>query len=514
MNIVLSLRELVVVCVIALVVFRVAKPIASPFIDPNDFSRRRNTWFALTATAFLAPNFWVFALVAIPLAMWAGRKDSNACAVYLMLFQVIPPIDVPVPMLGMSYLFSANMFLLLSFCVLTPLALRIYRSRGEHKEHALQFVDYCLLAYGLLTAILYLHDVGRDGRLDPGSLTDSMRRGFVFLFDSFIPYYAVSRAGTDRRKLTDMIATYCLCCALLAAIALFETLKPWLLYIEVAGHLGGGQGDMYLMRGGSLRAMASTGHAMSLAHLLVLAYGLWLYLQTRLDSRWWRIGGVVLFWSGLYAAFTRGAFISAIVAYFLFAALQPRRLSKVFAAAGAALIVGTLIYLSPLGDKIISQTPWLSGKEDSNLTYRELLWDRSWQITQESPLLGDQGAMLKMQDLRQGEGIVDLVNTYAGILLSAGFVGLALFLAFFLTPLFKAWMGNRRTMYSDQDLCLMGAGLVASLIATLILFWDGGFIRGPARMFCVFAGLATGYSALARSSPRDQPTVETVTASR
>src|SRR5579864_6853286 len=125
----LSLKELVVVWVIAAVVFRVAKPIALSFIDPNDFLRRRNAWLALTATAFLAPGFWAFAVVAILLIVWTARRDSNPCAVYLMLFQVIPPIDMPVPMVGMSSLLSINIFLLLSFCVLSPLALRMYRSR-------------------------------------------------------------------------------------------------------------------------------------------------------------------------------------------------------------------------------------------------------------------------------------------------------------------------------------------------------------------------------------------------
>jgi O-antigen ligase len=504
---ILSLKELVVVWVIAATVFRVARPIALSFIEANDLLIRRNTWFALTATAFLAPGFWVFAAVAIPLTVWAGRKDSNPCALYLMLFQVIPPIDIPVPVLG-----GINIFLLLSFCVLTPVALRIYRSRGEHKEHALQFMDYCLLAYGLLTAVLYIHALRPDGVLFPGTITESMRRAFFFFFDSFIAYYAVSRAGADRRKLTDMLATYCLCCALLAAIAMFEAVRQWLLYGEIAGHLGApGPGATYLMRAGGLRAMASTGHAMALAHLLVLAYGLWLYLQTRLDSKSWRIGGAVLFWCGLFAAFTRGALIIGIAAYFLFSALQPRFLSRLFNATGAALVVGLLIYLSPLGDKIVSEVPWLGGTDNSDVTYRERLWDRSWQLVQESPLLGDQAAMLKMQDLRQGEGIVDLVNTYAGILLSNGFVGLTLFLSFILTALFKAWAGNRRTMSSDRDLCLMGAALATCIIAMLVLFWNGSFGTGAARMFYVFAGFATAYSVLVRSSRPDRPTIRTGT---
>ena len=189
---------------------------------------------------------------------------------------------------------------------------------------------------------------------------------------------------------------------------------------------------------------------------------------------------------------------------FLFAALQPRPLSKLFKATGGALIIGMLVYLSPLGDKIVSVLPWFGGNVDNgNVIYRERLWDRSWQIIQDSPFLGDQGAMLKMQDLRQGEGIIDLVNTYVGILLDNGFVGLALFLLFILSAVFKAWAGNRRTMSSDEDLCLMGASLVACIIAMLAMFEIGSFGGAPEKVFYILAGLATGYGVVARSSRRD-----------
>jgi O-antigen ligase len=500
-----SLKEFVVVFVIAVTVFRVAKPMALLFIDPDDLSRRRSTWLVLTATAFFAPNFWAFALVAIPLTIWAGRKDTNPSAVYIMLFTVIPPVETPLPMIGMPYLLMMSNYLLLSFCVLTPLALRIYRFKRKHKEPVLQFTDYCLLAFGFLTAVLYLQTVRPEGGLYPTSITDCLRRGFVFFFVAFIPYFAISRAGEDRRKLIDMIATYCLCCALLAAVGMFESARQWLLYAEMFGRLGTpGVGGTYLMRGESLRAMASTGHAMALAYMLVPAYGLWLYLQSRMDSKKWTIGGAIVFGGGLFAAYTRGAWVGAVLVYFLFAALQPRSLSKLFKATGGALIIGMLIYLSPLGDKIVSVLPWFGGNVDNfNVIYRERLWDRSWQIIQDNPFLGDQGAMLRMQDLRQGEGIVDMVNTYVGILLDNGFVGLALFLLFILGAAHKAWTGNRKTMSSDEDLCVIGASLVACIIAMLVMFENGSFGGAPEKAFYILAGLATGYGVLARSSRRD-----------
>ena len=501
----LSLKELIYVLVIAAVVFRLAKPLALLFIAPDDFSRRRNVWYALTVAAFLSPSFWLFAIVAIPLMAIAGRKDTNPTAVYLMLLQVIPSIDVPVPMIGMPYLFVINNYLLLSFCVMTPAALRVMRSKDKTQIQGFELMDFCLLSYGFLTAIFYLQTQTPDGGLYPTSVTESLRRGFVFFFGTYIPYFSISRTSSNRRALADSMATFCLSCALMATIALFESARQWLLYGDLAYRWGYGDSfTAYVMRGTSLRAMASAGHSMALGYVLVVAFGLWLYLKSRVVSKRRRIGVTALLWGGLLAAYTRGAWICGGLVYFLFAALSPRPLSKLFKATGAAAVIGLLILLSPLGDRIARVLPYFGGTVDNfNVIYRQRLFERSWQIVKESPILGDQAALLKMQDLRQGQGIIDLVNTYMAILLENGFVGLTLFASFILIALFKAWSFSRKSLHVDPDLSLLGASLASCIIAMLVLFQNGSFGGAPKKIFYVLAALATAYAHLSRSYQRD-----------
>jgi|SRR5579871_1406027 len=502
---ILSLKEFIVVFAIAIVVFRLAKPVLLKFASPQDLARRQMVWLCLTATAFFATSFWLFALLAIPLTIWAGRRDSNPCALYLMLLVIIPPIEVPLPMIGMPYLLMMSNFLILSFCIMTPVALRLFRSKDKNREIGLRFTDFCLIAYGLLTAVLYVHTIRPDGGLYPATFTDACRRGFVFFFDVWVPYYAISRASADRAKLVEMMATYSLSCALLAAIGIFEAVRHWYLYGEMAVRLGApGPGAQYLMRGTSLRAMASTGHAMALAYMLVPAYGFWLYLKNRVSQKRWRYCGTIIFWGGLFAAYTRGAWIGAVLVYFLFAALQPHSTSRIFKATSVAFVMGTFIYFSPLGDKVVSVLPGLGGTVDNdNIIYRERLWHRSWEIIQHSPFFGDQEAMLKMADVRQGEGKVDLINAYAGILLDNGFVGLALFASFILSALYIAWLGMRGAGTRDDDLPLIGAGLVACIIGMLLMFANGNFGGGPAQVFYVLAAFGVGYGSMVRLSGQD-----------
>jgi O-antigen ligase len=301
------------------------------------------------------------------------------------------------------------------------------------------------------------------------------------------------------------MATFCLNCAILAAIAVFESARGWLLYGEMPDRWGYGSSfTLYVARGTSLRAMASTGHSMSLGYLLVVAFGLWLYLQTRVDSKRSRIGGTALMWSGLLAAYTRGAWIGGVIVYFLFAALRPRAVSKLLKATGVAVVIAAVVYLSPLGNRIVSVLPFFGGQVDNfNVLYRQRLFERSWEIILESPMLGDPAAMLKLQDLRQGQGIVDLVNTYVGILLDNGFVGLSLFLSFILIALFRAWSFSRRFMRVDPDFGLLGASLISCVIAMLLLFVNGSFGGAPEKMFYVLAALVSAYACLGRSWLRD-----------
>jgi O-antigen ligase len=499
----LNLKELIVVLGIAFAVFSLAKPVALLFMTKDDFGRRRNAWYVLTAVAFLSPSFWWFALIAIPVFYFVGRKDSNPSAVYLMLLHVIPAIPVEVPMVGMPYLFLIDNYLLLSFCVMTPAALRLLRSKDASRIRGLQMMDYFLIAYGILTSAIYLHFENGSGGLFPATFTSDLRNAFVFFFSVFVPYFTISRSASGRRTFLDLMATYCLSCAIFAAIAVFESTRHWLLYVDIMQRWGYTINfTLYVVRGEGLRAMAAAGHSLTLGHLLVIAFGFWLYLQSELKSKVARVAITLLWWLGLVAAYSRGPWIAGALIYFVFAALRPRPLPNLLKAAGLGIIATVIASVTPLGQKITSVLPFFGGTVDSgNIVYRQRLSDRAWQIISESPLLGDQEARLKMQELRQGQGIIDVVNTYLQVLLGSGFVGLSLFLSFILIALFKAWAVSRKIMRVDHDLGLLGASLVACILATLLLMQNGSFGMGTERVFYLLAALAAAYAHMGRFRP-------------
>jgi O-antigen ligase len=62
------------------------------------------------------------------------------------------------------------------------------------------------------------------------------------------------------------------------------------------------------------------------------------------------------------------------------------------------------------------------------IDYRQELLDTSLALIKQSPWFGVPNYAYYMQGLRQGEGIIDLVNSFLAIALDAGLVGLAMYI--------------------------------------------------------------------------------------
>jgi hypothetical protein len=494
-----TLKELFVVLLIACTVFALARPIVSIYIAPDDASRRRRVWFVVTIAAFLCPNFLVFAIVVIPFLVAAGRKDSNPGALFLFLMNAVPLIPWRVPMVGISFLIDIDFPMLLSFCVMVPAALRLRKSTQQFQIPPSRALDISLLCYlGLTSFYFVLPEISRGVLMTP-TFTDCLRRALESFVEIYIPFYVLSRTASSLRQIQELFAAFCLSCAIMAAIGAFEGAKHWLLYLSVRDHWGNTFGA-YLFRGESLRAMASTTHALVLGYLLAVASGLWLCLKLKVASKLSRNAVSILYWLGLLAAYSRGPWLGGAAIYFIYTALRRGAVSGFFKAAIASASIAAVIALSPLGTKIAQVIPYFGGTVDEeNISYRERLLSRAWEIIQDSPFLGDQHSLSRMEDLRQGEGIIDLMNGFVNILLDNGFIGLLLFLSFVLIGVFKAWVLSRETAQAASELSAMCASLVACILGLMIMMWVGGQI---VPMTCILVALASACTRLAERQTR------------
>jgi hypothetical protein len=485
-----SIKSLIVVLMIAGTVFYLAKPIALRFMSGEDFSRRRLVWFGLTAVGFVSPNFWLYALVAVPTLLWANRKDSNSIALYLLMLHVVPPVGAMIPIIGNNGLFALDNYRLLAFCVLLPATIR-YRKNRKGVTGAFGVMDVLLLAFGILQVVLYTPPDLAQHFVIPDSPTNALRRGVLFLLDTYLLYYAVSRICQSRQKMVDAVASFCLACAVIAAISMFERMKGWLLYVDIASHWGTDpNATYYLSRGGSVRAQASAGHSIALGCILAVAFGFWLYLRSHIGSKIHRIGVTLLLWGGLFGAFSRGGWLGAATVYFTFIASGARAMSRLVKGAGLALVIGGLIVVSPIGGQIIEMLPTMGKPADM---YRHRLAERGWELVLAHPFFGDRFPWPEMEDLRQGEGIIDIVNTYLGVGLNYGFIGLFCFLSFILLGMIRTYARAKELSHADPDFALLGSSLIACIVGTLIMIDSSSFILGCEKVFFILAGLAAAY---------------------
>lgn len=497
------LKTLLVVLFISAAGFHFAKPIAIQYIDEKDFTRRRNVWFALTITAFLSPSFWLFAAVAVALLLPAGRKDSNPIGLYMLLLHVIPPIAVNIPIVGVNRLFSLDMYRILSLFVLLPLVWRLKSAKKTIWVRNSTLMDVLVLCFGLLLTSMYISPDTPDAASLHDSPTNVVRRGLLFLIDDFLVYYAFSRACTSKRAIVDAMASYCVAVGVMALLASFESQKHWLLY-EFVGQSWGGDGEnQFLMRNGMVRAAVSAGHSLSLGYLFAIALGFWLYLRLRLASMLQRLGGLIVFAAGLLAAYSRGPWAGGILIFFSYIGLGSRPTLRLLKALAASAVFAALLLLSPVGARIIDVVPALGGKVDGfNVQYRHRLAERSLDLIRENPFFGSSDAYVKLHDLRQGEGIIDFVNTYAQVTVFYGLVGLFFFLSFMLWGLIRSYWMARLLRQLDPDLAAIGVAVVACIVGSLLMLYTSSFVMAYEKLYFVLAGFASAYVriALARLS--------------
>lgn len=482
-----NLKALLVVMVMALAVFHFSKPICLSFMDEADFKLRRNVWVFLTAVAFISPNFWIFIIVASLAYAWAGRKDKNPIALYVLMLHIIPPVSVDLPSVIVNSLFEINNYRVLTLTILVPVAWRLFSAKKKIDFENKKAVDRFMLAFIALQlfALMPYEDI-----------TNTVRRGFLMLLDSYVLLYVICRTCIDRKKIVEVLSVYCLASAILVPIAVFESVKLWLPYTELTNIWDIPNRGAYLFRDGSLRAQASTGHSLALGYILAMAFGVWLFLATYVKSPKVRVIGYLGVWAGLISALSRAPWLTAVLVFFVYIILNKQGFSKLRKVVLVSLPIIGIALVSPLAPKIIDKLPFVGTVDSFNVNYREQLAASSWELIKRNPFLGDPMFMDHLENMRQGEGIIDLVNVYASIAMPYGGIGLFLFMGPFIWAFRSAWKLSRKTLLIDTELSLLGAVIIACMIGTAFFMATGSFYGALPQFYYLVIGLAICYGQL------------------
>jgi O-antigen ligase len=135
--------------------------------------------------------------------------------------------------------------------------------------------------------------------------------------------------------------------------------------------------------------------------------------------------------------------------------------------------------------------PFIGSADQDTVAYRQQLFDVSMTMIRQNPVFGDPFVYLRMEELRQGQGIIDLVNGYLYTALFNGLVGLSLICGVFAFALWRASAALLRVRNLDAEAGALGAALVAVFAASLFYVAAAGYEKAT----YIFTGILISYAA-------------------
>lgn len=484
----LQIRALIVVMIIAGVVFAIMAKPAQQIIAAKDFKRLRNLWLVVTCTAFLVGNFWLFMLFSSAFIITSAKRESTTPALYWLLLCVIPPYAHSIPGFGIiNRLFGLNMPRLLALVILLPLLLLGGRAVKQYARKII-LPDVFITVFFLLVLILSFRQ---------GNMTVGLRTSFILFLGVILPYFAFSRRLNDFEAIKYTMFAYLLPMFVFAMLGGFEMIKHWKLYWLP----GIAEGTSYLGRQGSLRASVTTGQPIILGYILMIGVGFLLPMAERYLTRMQSILAFGALGLGLVASLSRGPWVGTVVLIIVYVATGRKALKKLMGIGFSVTMLLPVLYLTPYWEKVVGLIPFIGSIETENIDYRERLFEQSWIVINRSPWFGsiDYLSTPEMQSMIQGQGIVDLVNTYIQIALEYGFVGLFLFTGFFGFILLSLRRTYRALPEDDAEMNQFGRAIFATLLAVLVTIGTVSKISFIPYLYWSLAGLAVAYVNIVRN---------------
>ena len=336
---------------------------------------------------------------------------------------------------------------MLIIAILLPLFITAKPEREIYKLHS---IDKAVLLFLGWTIVLGLREA---------NLSSIMRTALWTGVEFVVPYLVIRRHLSDYRLLFAALS-FALFSQALQGTA--ESILRWHIHtdIEWIGNWSQSVQAMYKIRWGFLRAQASFLNPLifslfaSMAFLSAVIYFRRIGMDYKADhSRLMALGALCVTLLGNLSTVSRSGMMAAVLILLVLGVLlwainrerDPRRMLIGFALA-ATTMVFTVFF-----DFV-----------ETNFSYRARLLELGSQVILMHPFTGQPDPTVSplLQELVQGEGIIDLVNHYISIGLHYGLPGLLIFLYAILGSLNRLYLGLRT---AEGELMTIGVFVFASL---------------------------------------------------
>ncbi|KAA0970570.1 hypothetical protein FPY71_08710 [Aureimonas fodinaquatilis] len=453
--------------------------IAKDVVDKKTLNIWIASWISATAVLFLIPNFFAFAgfLVLIAIITRKVLPAGQNIYLYIILSFLAPTFVVSMPgFAGINGLLDLTAQRVLAMAFLLPAIPAALRMPVSDR---LRLVDKLVILFVFLVSVLYY-------RHYEATATDMVRRAISHTLDIWVPYFVFSRLVSlaDIRK---AYFAFIIAAIPLPIIGFLEFSRTWRMYNLVAESWGIPLLQSYLFRDGMLRAAGPAVEAIAYGFVCMVAMGCMLAFLAKGQRNLFSLGLLGALTMGLIISLSRGPWVGAAVMVVVFVVARPKAVSNTMRATIGGLLLLVPVLMSPLGGKIIRFLPFVGTVENNNVDYRQQLFDNSVAIIQRHPFFGSANFLTEpeMLAMRQGQGIIDVVNTYLAIALEYGYVTLAAFIGIFVLisfALFKLALKDDEAGFLAR-ICLT---IYAGILLTIVTVSSVSFIP---YIYWTFAGI-------------------------
>lgn len=485
----LNIKTLLFILPIGLFVFWMASKHIKEIVEPSEFTRWRNAWVTFQTIAFLSPNIWFFYICMMVSCFYIKSKTNRVgqFALFVFLLSSLPALNFDIPAFGViNYLFTITYPRALSLFILLPIFFYLIKHLPRKEFSLNSKLDKLVVVFILLIMILGFRD---------NTVTNGLRFGFLNFIDYFLPYFVASRIITKYHDFNKVFFAILISLSISGVIGIFETLKSWHLYNHLAQHLLDTiRLRTFDVRGDILRSAATYMSPLVLAYTMIIALGLVLFFQNKIKNKlliFAVFSGLLL---SLLSTVSRGPWIGFVFLVFVFILTGKRKLSKLTQIGFFGLMILPFVLISPIGQQFVNLLPFVGEERADTISYRQQLIDVSFNVFKQNPLFGSASYRENplMEVMRQGEGIIDVVNSYINVLLEYGIIGLILFLSIFTVALLKTYKVSKNYI-QNEDINLLGRVLTSIIAATMLTIFTVSSIDYIPWYYWLILGMSSAY---------------------
>jgi len=145
------------------------------------------------------------------------------------------------------------------------------------------------------------------------------------------------------------------------------------------------------------------------------------------------------------------------------------------------LMAAPLLIATPVGQSAVKSLPFTDSQDYQTVDYRINLAKAGYTAVKDNPLFGSgkygYAENVAMQEMIQGQGIIDLVNSYLTIALKHGLIVLLLFACALLTLLYRFYrLSNALPSPENRHLSHILFSIVLSIVVMLGVTGSSAFI--------------------------------------